>query len=780
MITSGSGANGLAVVSVIATPRDSRSGQPLHRLPFLFKALTTEQLDATLTCTLFDHGEQVTAEGIAERAAGFGALCKARDIGTVITVGGQALRAVSSVHGNMKSLIGSTIKEGTDYYLVPLDTHWSGFRALRAYSWLLAMTRFVRRGLELAKGKVQVRSFGTIVTGQGTDARQALERILDERLPVGADIETTGTDFMTSQITAMGLANRNVAVSVPWHRYNSRLYGPQSGLNCDAIRKLVEAILADTRITKIFHNGLFDMSVLGQKGVAVDGPVEDTYLAHKIAYPDLLHNLQFCMANEFAVRPWKTLFNMSRAQRREPANSWADTDPGPLMRYNAQDAAAELPLWERLSDRLTRMPTGWQCYRQLMSLGDLAADMQLKGVRIDAAACDALVADTSAVVRDVEASWESLGHGVPLHGPGSSKGLRRLVFVDLKAPVVSESLRTKEPQLNSAALLEYAAMPDNRPLAAVAWHLFRHRKAKKALDAFLRPLQGVHRVHAKPNPAGTRGTRFSYSEPNLQQWSKEKKIISPIDKKPYELAPNLRHLVCPDEGCVLGEHDYNALEVRLVAYAADISVWLQWLSDGVDMHSEHVRLMFGRTVTKKDPLRQITKTLTFARFYNRRRSVGQVLKSLKPAMPSLTESFLLEVFDRFDKARPEVAAWQQQVEDSVKRRGYVELPLSGQRQYHDRGWPDINAALSYGIQSTGGDIINAAALRIRDRLDAEAGERILINVHDALIWQARPERVEAVKAIFTEEMERPVDLWAHKAAVFPTECKTGPNWRDVN
>ncbi len=745
----------------------------------VWQSIERYEMNSVLCATLFSARKSVDKLQLKARGDEFLQECHAQQVECIAAVGTQALKAISHVTGKSTKLVGATITGGAVPYVIPVDTHWGGYRAFRSYAWTQAMGRFIKRGRALAQGEGRrLFQFGPIVTGETIDAENALERIYEAKLPVGNDIETTGKDWRTDKLTAMGLANADVAVSVPWDQYTSRKYGPQPGLRSDKIRHLVLAILADTRITKIFHNGMFDLSVLGRQGIAVNGPIEDTLLAHKICYPDLFHNLQFCMSYEFALHPWKTAFDLERKRRKE-GDQWADTDPQPLMLYNAQDAAAELPLWKRLIAKLNVTHRGWENYAKLKELARFAAGMQYNGVRIDLAARNVVAGQVQARIATVEAEWQALAPGVPIAGEGSGKQVAHYFFKTLGAPVLARSKRTERAQLNGAVLLEYAGMKDITPkLAHAAWTLFTHRKITKTLNAFLTPLNEA-RVHAKPNPTGTRGSRFSYSDPNLQQWSKEKTIHSPYTNAEVVLAPNLRHLVCADDGMLLGESDYNALEVRIVAYAANILVWLDWLARGVDMHSEHVWQMFGRRVAKDDPLRQITKVLTFARFYNRKKTVDQVLRALKPSMPSLTAALLVEIFDRFDVARPEVPQWQDEREAFVRKYGYIELPLSGVRQYHDRKMPDLNAAFSFGIQSTGGDIINPAAVRIVARLDAEAGERVLLNVHDALLWQARPERAKAVEAIVREEMERPVSLWGHNNVVFPVESKVGHNWRDL-
>lgn len=803
MLMHGSGKSKLAILDMQADEKDQHAGEPLKGKPLFWKALPKKVLNETLTATLYKHGETIEAEETKVRAKEFLSIAKAKGIKSIITVGMPTLAQVSPIHGESRMLVGSTIKSD-DVYITPIDTPKSGIRAFRAYTWQQAFQKFIQSGLTLANGGDTIFSFTRIVTGSGKDAEAALEQILDEKLPVGNDVETSGKDFRTDRITAFALGNANVSVSVPWHTYTSRMYGPQPGLQSARIRTLVEHILNSKDITKLFHNGMFDMSVLATHGIRIDGPTEDTMLAHKIVYPDLFHNLQFCMANEFCIDPWKSRFQQLRTKRGEPTDNWEETDPGPLFLYNAQDAAVEVPLWNRLSTLLDGVHRGWENYERLKQIAEGAADMQFHGVRIDQAAATRTRNSAEVRIKAIEQKWNTLVCSVPvkslrlnkaltktiekmnlkrvaveMSGVGSKETISALLFKELKAPVVTRSQKTDEAGLGSFALLEYAWMKETNPrLAEVAFTLFEYRKITKSYNAFLKPLT-QDRVFAKPQVAGTRGTRFSYSEPNLQQWSKEKEIINPLTGKTIVLAENLRNIVLPDEGMWLIETDYAALEVRLVAYAARVNEWFVWLENKIDLHLEHAKRMFKKDLDKKHPLRQITKVLTFARLYNSKKSVGQVLKALKPSMPTLTKAFLEEVFARFDEARPEVLQWQIDVEKSVRQLGYVELTTSGVRQFHEKNWPDVNAALSFGIQSVGGDVINNAFLRILPQLKQFEGARILFQVHDALLYQAKKEDVKAVAEIVEREMSAPVMLWGQLADKLLTETKVGSNWKDM-
>ncbi len=347
---------------------------------------------------------------------------------------------------------------------------------------------------------------------------------------------------------------------------------------------------------------------------------------------------------------------------------------------------------------------------------------------------------------------------------------------------MTRSEKSNQPSMPSSTLLAWAAS-GQQPLADTAFTLFEIRKLRKAYDAFIKPTNTA-RVYARPNPAGTKGTRFSYSDPNLQQWSKEKDSMDPRTGKKVLLAPNLRNLVVPDLGMVFVESDYSALELRLVALKANIPQWLEWMApgSGIDMHIEHVKMIWGNDLSPADlkRRRQMVKTLTYSRFYNYKKNVSQAFQILKPQMPQLTESTLVDIYELFDTARPQIPAWHESDIAYARAHGFVELPLTGARQMHSTTRPDTNQLLSYTIQSTGGDIINPAMLRIAPRLRPFQGARVVLQVHDSLVCQARKEDAHMVASIVKEEMEWLIPtLWGHNNITFPVDQKFGHNWRDM-
>ncbi len=784
--TSGTGSNKLAIVGVSETDKEAFSGEHHQGIEAVRKGLGHDGLEDTLRVQMFAHGEKVTDAGA--RGDAVNAMLQDMGITTVIPVGAAALKALSPIHGNIRMMVGSTI-EANGLTYIPIGTVQTDMKAFRDWQWTLEQTRLVKRAALRAAGKVPTRQFQSMALGQGPDVEAALEKLIADRTPVGVDLETFGPDHHRSVITAVGLSNAHVGVSTPWAAYRSHTHGDQRGLTSQRVEALIRAILADDRITKLFHNGAFDLTIFKAQQIAVGGPCHDTLLAHKVLFGSLFHNLQFVASHEFAIAPWKTIFKMGQKQRGEPAGNrwedWSEMEPTALLTYNFQDAAVLPMLWDRLSGRLDRYHHGWELYNHLVERAANGAERKYHGVNVDQQARMAITQQVKQQIGEVESEWARLHPGIPYSGPGSKKAIETLLFKTLGAPVISRSKTTGEPSLPSSTLLEYDIMGPG-PLAETAFTLFRLRKARKSYDAFLKPLEsGEEVVYAEPNISGTKGTRESCSKPNVQQWAKEKEIHRKRDGKFYQLSPNLRPLLVPAPGHVMIELDYSALEARMFAHDAGIPDWLEEMDkEGGDLHVLNAKRVFGRKLDKKKPedakLRQIVKTLTFARFYNKAGNVDQVLKALKPAMPDLTEKYLKTVFDAMDKGIPEIVRWQERRDAFVKKHGFTETELLPLRQYHNPQRPDSNQHYSFRIQSSCGNVVNLAMLRMDKRFDKDAGQRIIAQIHDALLVQARPEHVRWVYHMVKEEMERPIDMCGKTGIILPVEGGWGYSWKDAH
>lgn len=691
-------------------------------------------------------------------------------------------------------------------------------RRKRSETWRRYFVRQVDVARATARGEVQAYQWGRLVIGDGSEAVQALQDMLATPQAISVDVETVG-DMPDMAITAIGLASDDVSVSVPWAGYTSKVFGHQSGLKNQQIRDLIATILASPAHPKVFHNGGFDRAVFASLGMPCNGEYEDTILMMKIVFPELYRNLQFSAGLAAQFEPWKDAFKDQRKALlaahkarikelgiKKAADDWHEIPLVPLLTYNCKDTAATQVLYRWLKPRLEGTYRGQEKYDMLRGLAEMAAEQWLHGQAVDRAERDAMVKRGQADLAALVEKWHSIvGPDVKPFGEKSKKPLFDYFFKTLRAPVIARSDATGEPSMNTFTLTTWDTS-GKQPLSDAAFTLFRIRKLQKNLQAFLDPLAGKDRVYAKPNVTGTVGTRFSYSEPNLQQYAKDQKAQRFTTGEKFKLAPNVRKLLVAEPGCLIAELDYKALELMAVAYRTNNAMWFDWMAKGLDMHVMHVGLMYGKWLHRKgcaahgcdggehyctspdaeadwvDPngLRQITKVTTYARFYNRKGNPDPVVRLLKAKMPTLEREVVEEVFERFDEAIPHIVQWHEAAAESDRRNGYVETGIGGWR-LPTTNPPDENRYRSFEIQSTVGHVVSQAMLKLRPRLETRLQQRMLVQVHDAFIVQGREKDILSVVRAAKECMEWEIpELWGFKGVRFPVEAKVGPNWSDMS
>lgn len=775
MIVRGTGSNGFAVIIARESEGDAYKqdlwlDQPLFR----FAVRDSAERRNTLRVALRPHRRpgKLTADELHALRPELEALLRERRIRVVASVGREPFSLLARRTGAEERWAGSIITREDGLRVIPVVPPWMYdnpfLRRLQA--------EYLRRAYQLARGTIRQHVWQTLHVQPNEEMLAALLRIQARGLPVGTDIETAGTDVLQVPITSMGVADEHDACACPWEDYDARSYGPIAGirgygaLGAEIERVYLEILRGPQ--TKILHNGGYDILGLRKRGIELGGEIEDTLLLHRVLYPERKHNLQDTAVGELPVEPWKADF-------KTDVGDFVENDATKMRVYNAKDCGCEPVVFKSMLAKLDCIHRGHELYAQYKALARVAAKMQEVGIRADRAEVDRLTKSTQDELARLRGEWEELAPGVALGKTGATPAVREFFISTLGAPIVA---RTKKgaASVPSAALLEYREL-GNETLARAATTCFYYRKNAKLLTAFLERLAGQERIHATFKVWGTKGARWSSSNPNLMQISKEAK-----DEKTGRLiTPNIRGVFTADPGFVLIEADYSQLELREVAYFAGMEEVLYWLDmerkepGKWDPHVLHARQMFGRNdIDKKHKLRVITKTLTYALFYNYYRGVKKVYQALKPKFPDLTLKMLEDIQKRFYKARPELPRWQESIAQFVRQHGYVEAPLSGRRLLQDRANPDLNACLSFPIQSTGGDVANPATLEVDRQLDWEVGEHIKLQVHDALVVQCRPQHAARVGGLMRTAMERPVQINGQTVS-FPVDIQTGPSWLDM-
>lgn len=587
---------------------------------------------------------------------------------------------------------------------------------------------------------------------------------------VGYDTETAGTSPY-APLTAIGIASSKVAVSVPWppHRF-----GP--GALADDLVAIIKAILASPKISKVAHNAAYDTLASEFHGFDLQGRVEDTILEDFVYRPLAPHSLQFATSLEYIVYPWKRLFKVRddakgstaftiRSQENPKGNS-----ARALTKYNAEDAYAGLALHWRLKVHLEEHThRGVELYEGYLRRSKIASQMRKDGAKIIRANLDSFRAQFAEKRTTPLAQLQSIGakFGIEDLNPRSNAQLRVLFFDHLGAKKVAWSERTGDPSLGKQALLKYA-LDTNEAVRLVTSILQEFRRWDKLLS-FVSDLKtdGTDFVYPEPKIWGTKGGRWSYS-------AKHGGFNPQTVPKPRGDLPGLQGLIGPRPGNWICCIDYSQLECRIVAALSGAPLLLKWYAQGLDVHAMNAERMFGHGYEKH--LRNLAKRFLYGLLYGG--GIKTIWQSLAPEFPGLQLSTVEKMSEAFYITHGHVLIWQRNLEKTAREKGYVEVPLSGLRQYFPGGLIEPTKVRNFPIQGTASCLLDRALEEIASKIDRDKGEYILFQRHDELVLEG-PDPLR-LRTIALEAMERPVVLQG-ASHVFPADFSASPiSWADAN
>jgi len=559
---------------------------------------------------------------------------------------------------------------------------------------------------------------------------------------VAVDTETSSLDAMRADLVGVSLAlGPNDACYIPLGHGGTDMFAqkPEQLPMAEAVA-LLKPLLEDEAVLKIFQNGKYDLNVLARQGITVS-PIDDTMV---ISF-DLDagrgedgigggHGMDELSQRHLGHTPipFKELCGTGKK-----AISFAEVPLDRATAYAAEDADITWRLHAHLKPRLA-IEGGSKVYERVdRPLIAVVAGMEREGIRVDRARLARLSEEFSVEIGRLEGEIHVLaGQEFTV---GSPKQLGEILFEKLG---YKGGKKGKTGQYSTdVSVLEKLAV-EGAPIArkVLEWRQLAKLKSTytDALQAAINPDTG--RVHTSYSLAGAQTGRLSSTDPNLQNIP----IRTAIGRQ-------IREAFVPEPGNVLLAADYSQIELRLAAHMADVASLKEAFEQGEDIHARTAREMFGE-VTRDTRAR--AKTINFAILYGISRwgLAGRLEVSAEEAQGMIDTYFL-----RF----PGIQRYIHETLESVRARGYSET-LFGRKTW----FPRINsknqaerqgserAAINAPIQGTSADIIKRAMARMLPAL-ADAGltdVRMLLQVHDELVFELPEARVEAATPIIRQVM----------------------------
>jgi DNA polymerase I len=588
--------------------------------------------------------------------------------------------------------------------------------------------------------------------------------------PVAWDTETTSLEPRDAKLVGIGCcweAGPDHLAYIPLGHHQ----GQQLALGI--VLEMLRPVLENPDYPKALQNAKYDRLVFQHQGINLAGVVFDTMLASYVLNPDSKHNLSDLGMQHLGV------ISQSFGDLVAKGQTIADLDIPAVADYCGMDVYVTFHLVEKLMPALKESPKLWDLFSQVeMPLEPVLAAMETLGIRVDA---DYLNTFSRQLEHDLnrleEQAYESAGSTFNM---GSPKQLSELLFTTLQLDT-KKSKKTKTGFSTDASVLE--KLQGDHPVVDA---IVEHRTLSKLKSTYVDKLpllirSETGRVHTDFNQAVTVTGRLSSSEPNLQN--------IPIRTA---FSRQIRKAFLPKENWLLAGADYSQIELRILAHLSQEPALLDAYRNNEDVHRLTATIMLEKEDISSDE-RRLAKIINFGVIYG----MGAARFAREAGVSNKEAKGFI---DRFNARYPKVFSYLQQMQREAIARGYVET-IRGRRRYFNfssdslrqlRGSDPssidlstiklrdqfdaqmLRAAANAPIQGSSADIIKLAMIAIAPKLDPEEA-RLLLQVHDELVFEVRPDAWERLQGVIKTTMEGAVEL----AIPLLVEIHAGNNWMEA-
>jgi DNA polymerase I len=569
---------------------------------------------------------------------------------------------------------------------------------------------------------------------------------------VSIDLETTSLDSLQADIVGIGLCvTKQPAVYIPvGHSIGQQL--PR-----DWVLNLLKPLLEDPNIHKLGQDLKFIANVLSRYKITLKGIHDDCMLAAYTLDPGRASYSLEALAREFLEHQ-----NIDVGDIMADSKQFADISIEQASQYAAEDADVAQKLCDVLSQKIANTPGLEKLYRDLeIPLLPVLAKMEQHGVLINAEHLQFLSGEFTRRLADLQQLVEKqVGSPVNL---GSPKQLSELLFSKLHFPVVK---KTKTGFSTDQEVLEILARSFELPKLILDHRMLAKLKSTyvDALPRLIHPVS--HRLHTSFNQTGTATGRLSSSDPNLQN--------IPIRS---EDGKRIREAFIAPAGSKLISADYSQVELRLVAHLSKDERFITAFNSGADIHKQTAEEILTGGAPADSEMRRRAKAINFGILYGL--SEFGLAKQLNISR-SDAHDYIVRYFARYPGIR---GLLDQSIEQGVNL-GYVTTMLGRRRYLPELKSQNNNVrkgaeriAMNTPIQGSAAEIIKLAMLRVDDMLRKNKWRtRLLLQVHDELLFEAPNEECEEVIPLIRECMTDVV----HLSVPLLVDIGSGATWAQAH
>ena len=639
------------------------------------------------------------------------------------------------------------------------------------------VTQAVEKTENIAKVEIDRSKYETVTTE--TQLTKWIKKIQAEKL-VAVDTETNALDVMSAELVGIsfGLASGEACYIPLTHKKevseqagqgdlfakNTAMVGYElvkNQLDLTACLAQLKPILEDEQIKKIGQNIKYDLTVFANHGIEVQGVAFDTMLESYTQNSTGRHNMDD-LAERYLGH--KTIAFEEIAGKGKNQLTFDKIVLDVASEYAAEDADVTMKLHQTLFPELEKTPTLLKLFNEIeMPLVRVLSHIERNGVLIDPQKLLAQSQEIEQRLAEVEAEvHQAAGQEFNL---ASTKQLQEILFEKLGLPVKKKTPKGA-PSTNEEVLDELAKEGHIVPKLLIEHRGLSKLKSTYAdkLPQMINPKTG--RVHTSYHQAVTATGRLSSSDPNLQN--------IPIRN---EEGRRIRQAFIAREGYKIVAADYSQIELRIMAHLAHDEGMLKAFAEGKDIHRSTAAEIFGVSLEEvTNEQRRNAKAINFGLIY------GMSEFGLSNQL-GISRQEARTYMDAYFNRYPNVLQFMTDIKANAAEQGYVET-LLGRRLY----LPEIKSsngmrrkaaervAINAPMQGTAADIIKVAMIGIDKMIFGDENIKMIMQVHDELVFEVKAERVDHYSQLIKAEMEKAIKLHVPLIA----DVGVGDNWDEAH
>jgi DNA polymerase-1 len=586
------------------------------------------------------------------------------------------------------------------------------------------------------------------------DKRKQVLELLMQQKSVCFDTETTGLDALQADIVGLALSFKK----------GSGFYIAINAGEEKQILNEFKPFFENEAIEKIAHNMKYDLKVIHKYGIEVKGPLFDTMIAHYLYNPEGKHNMDYLSELYLNYKPVSITTLIGKKGKNQL--NMRDIEPEKVCDYACEDADITFQLKQKFEKEIEKPHLKALFYDMEMPLVKILTKMEIEGINLDVEALNQFSVELEKDLTRLETGIKEMA-GVSDFNIDSPKQLGQVLFEVMEINAKAKKTKTGQYSTSEDTLQKLKDKHDIIPL------ILEYRSLKKlkstyvdALPLLINPKTG--RIHTTYMQTVAATGRLSSTNPNLQN--------IPIRT---EKGREIRKAFIPrNEHFKLLAADYSQIELRIIAALSKEENMIKAFKEGLDIHAATAAKVFNVEIddVTRDQRRQ-AKAVNFGIIY------GQSAFGLSQNL-GIKRKEAKAIIDSYFEQYPRIKTYMDEMLVFAREHGYVETIMKRRRYLKDinsanaivRGFAERNA-INAPIQGSAADVIKIAMINVDKAMTkANLKSKMLLQVHDELVFDVETTEKEALTELVKSEMENAVEL------IVPLEIEENiaDNWLEAH